>query len=109
MVKKSRTIVNVVCERPLRQRVSNSTDNVQVKDRYNKNALKLGRLRRTIEGAPIRLLSYLRTGKSLSEALIFASTNRQYDDMLFTELQVKYMKTSSLEHVVYINYSEFQK
>ena len=61
MVKKSRTIVNVVCERPLRQRVSNSTDNVQVKDRYNKNALKLGRLRRTIEGAPVRLLSYLRT------------------------------------------------
>ena len=28
------------------------------------------------------------TGKSLSEALIFASTNPQYDDRLFNELQV---------------------
>ena len=32
------------------------------------------------------------TGKSLSEALIFASTNPQYDDRLFIELQVQYMK-----------------
>ena len=29
------------------------------------------------------------TGKSLSEALIFASTNPQYDDILFIELQVR--------------------
>ena len=29
------------------------------------------------------------TGKSLSEALIFASTNPQYDDRLFNELQVQ--------------------
>ena len=44
-----------------------------------------------------------RTGKSLSEALIFASTNRQYDDRLFIELQVQYMKipNSNLgEHVL---------
>ena len=32
------------------------------------------------------------TGKSLSEALIFASTNLQYDNRLFIELPVKYMK-----------------
>ena len=32
------------------------------------------------------------TGKSFSEALIFASTNPQYDDRLFIELQVQYMK-----------------
>ena len=32
------------------------------------------------------------TGKSLSEALIFASTNPQYDDRLFIELQVQYIK-----------------
>ena len=32
------------------------------------------------------------TVKSLSEALIFASTNPQYDDRLFIELQVQYMK-----------------
>ena len=34
----------------------------------------------------------LYTGKSLSEALIFASTNPQYDNRLFIELQVQYMK-----------------
>ena len=38
------------------------------------------------------------TGKSLSEALIFASTNLQHDDRLFIELQVQYMKISSSEH-----------
>ena len=38
------------------------------------------------------------TGKSLSEALIFASTNPQYDDRLLTELQVQYMKVPSSKH-----------
>ena len=38
------------------------------------------------------------TGKSLSEALIFASTNPQYDDRLFMDLQVQYMKFTSSEH-----------
>ena len=37
------------------------------------------------------------TGKSLSEALIFASTNPQYDDRLFIELQIQYMKIASSE------------
>ena len=32
------------------------------------------------------------TGKSLSEAFIFASTNPQCDNRLFIELQVQYMK-----------------
>ena len=42
------------------------------------------------------LISRLKiTGKSLSEALIFASTNPQYDDRLFIELQVQYMKIPS--------------
>ena len=40
------------------------------------------------------------TGKSLSEALILAST---YDDRLFIELRVQYMKILSSEHVVYTN------
>ena len=35
------------------------------------------------------------TGKSLSEAVIFSSTNLQYDDRLFVELQVQYMKLPS--------------
>ena len=35
------------------------------------------------------------TGKSLSGTLIFASTNPQYDDRLFIELQVQYMKIPS--------------
>ena len=38
------------------------------------------------------------TGKSLSEALIFASTNPQYDDILFIEWQVQYVKIPSSEH-----------
>ena len=32
------------------------------------------------------------TGKSLSEALIFASTNPQYDDRLFIELQAQSLR-----------------
>ena len=41
------------------------------------------------------------TGKSLSEALIFASTNPQYEDRFFIKLQVQYMKILSSERVVY--------
>ena len=37
------------------------------------------------------------TGKSLSEALIFASTNPKYDDRMFIELPVHYMKNSMLK------------
>ena len=33
-----------------------------------------------------------------SEGLIFASTNPQYDDRLFIEFQVHYMKIPSSEH-----------
>ena len=45
-----------------------------------------------------RMESESSTGKSLSEALIFASSNPQYDDKLFIELQVQYMKIPSSEH-----------
>ena len=38
------------------------------------------------------------TGKSLSEALIFALTNPQYDNRLFIELQVQNVKIPSSEH-----------
>ena len=38
------------------------------------------------------------TGKFLSKALIFASTNPQYDDRLCIELQVQYMKIPCSEH-----------
>ena len=37
------------------------------------------------------------TGKSLSEALIFVSTNPQYDNRLFIGLQIQYMKFPSSE------------
>ena len=51
--------------------------------------------------------SNINTGKSFSEALILASiTNPKYDKRLFMELQVQYMKTTSPEHVWYINCSE---
>ena len=43
------------------------------------------------------------TGKSFSEAVILASTNPQYDERLFIDLPVLYVKTTSSEHVVYIN------
>ena len=43
-------------------------------------------------------MSYANSGKSFLEALIFASTNPQYDDRLFIELQVQYMKIASSEH-----------
>ena len=49
------------------------------------------------------------TGKSWSEALIFASTNPQYEKRLFIELRVQDMKIPCSEHVVYINFSGFQK
>ena len=48
------------------------------------------------------------TGESLLEALTLELTNPQYDDRLFIELQVQYMKTTSPEHVVYINCFECQ-
>ena len=35
---------------------------------------------------------FMNTGKSLSEALIFVSTNPQYDNKLFIELKVQYVK-----------------
>ena len=40
----------------------------------------------------------IRTGKSLSKALILGSTNPQYDKRLFIDLQVQYIKTISSEH-----------
>jgi hypothetical protein len=39
----------------------------------------------------------------MSEALIFASTNPQYDNRLFIELWVQYMKIPNSEHVAYKN------
>ena len=54
----------------------------------------------------------IRTGKSISEALVLASTNPQYDRRLYIPLnyvQVQYMKIASSEHVVYMNCSECQK
>ena len=47
-------------------------------------------------------------GKCLLEALIPASINPQYDKRLFIDLPVQFMKTTSSEHVVYINCFECQ-
>ena len=52
------------------------------------------RLRQRKEKKPLNLV----TGKSLSEALIFASTNPEYDNRLFIELQFQYMKIPGLNH-----------
>ena len=43
------------------------------------------------------------TCKQFSEALIFVSTNPQYDNRFFIESPVQYMKSPSSEHVVYTN------
>ena len=48
------------------------------------------------------------TGKSLSEALILTSTNPQCDKILFIDLPIQNMKTTSSERVLYINCSECQ-
>ena len=48
------------------------------------------------------------TGFSFSGALIFPSTNPQYEKILFIELQVHCMKIPSSEHVVYTNCSDCQ-
>ena len=50
-----------------------------------------------------KLLEAYNTGKALSEALILAATNPQYDKRLIIDLPVQYMKTASSEHVVYTN------
>ena len=51
---------------------------------------------------------HFRTGKSLSEDPIFATTNPQYDNILFIELRVQYEKITSSEYVVYKNCFECQ-
>ena len=48
-----------------------------------------------LDSHPTLIFFELRTGKSLSEALIFGSTNPQYDDRLLIELHVQYMKIPS--------------
>ena len=48
-------------------------------------------------------LTLLFTGKSLSEALILASSKPQYYNRLSVELPVQYMKTTSSELVVCTN------
>ena len=56
----------------------------------------------------IAKIAYLFTGKSLLEALILASTNPKYDERLFIDLPVQYMKTTSSKHVVHMNCFECQ-
>ena len=48
------------------------------------------------------------TGKSFSEALILASTSPKFDKRLLIDLPVQSMKTTSSEHIVYINCFEYQ-
>ena len=63
----------------------------------------LPKLKKVIPHLPVDVNFPTVTGKSLSEALIFASTNPQYDKRLFIDLPVQYMKTTSSEHVVHTN------
>jgi hypothetical protein len=54
--------------------------------------------RNTLKNGP--LLTLCVAGKSLTEELVFAATNPQYETRLIIELRVHYMKTTSSEHVV---------
>ena len=47
------------------------------------------------------------TGKYLSEALILASTNPQYDNRLFTKLRIQYKKIARSQHIVYTHSEQF--
>ena len=53
--------------------------------------LKFGYSEKATKIWPIFHLEFDATGKSLSEVLIFASTNPQYDDRLFIELRVQFL------------------
>ena len=47
----------------------------------------------------LHIALHFHTGKSFSEAFIFASTNPKYDKNCFIDLQVQYMKIPCSEHV----------
>ena len=78
---------------------TNSTTTDTSHNSINKN---LGNVKTTAElprvhSSPSKLnyLNTTNTGKSLSEALIFALTNPHYDDRFFIKLQVQYVKIPS--------------
>ena len=50
----------------------------------------------------------IQVGRDTGKAFIFASTNPHYDDRLFIELRVQYMKIPISEHIVYMNCFECQ-
>ena len=58
---------------------------------------------KNLKYSQLRGIFFFHTSKSLSEALILTSTNPQYDNRLFIELRVQYMKIPRSEHVVYQN------
>ena len=64
---------------------------------FDKNSFrKMGKPKVPITGrSSAKKKSDKHTGKSLSEALIFASTNPQYDNILFIELLLQYVKIPS--------------
>ena len=84
---------------------------MELKLKYGKNQVRPGIYKKNEVAIIYQLILnmlYTCTGKSMSEARILASTNPQYDNRLFIELQVQYMKTTNSVHVVYTNCSECQ-
>jgi hypothetical protein len=65
----------------------------QTKTLWNRAVPKFSCLNSKSQNLPSKLSHS--QGKSLSEPLVFASTNPHYDDRLFIELQVQYMKIPS--------------
>ena len=69
----------------------NTKSNIFLQKSYKKKRALTNNLSKILKNRKMNENS----GKSMSEALIFASTNPQYDDRLFIELQVQYMKIPS--------------
>ena len=67
----------------------------QMKLNFARNHVISAENQREKSYADQKKIHIVHTGKSSSEALIFASTNPQYDNRLFIALRVQYMKITS--------------
>ena len=69
----------------------NTKSNIFLQKSYKKKRALTNNLSKILKNRKMNENS----GKSMSEALIFASTNPQYDDRLFIELQDQYLRENS--------------
>ena len=89
-------------------RKERNSSNVNAGDKQQAEQVQTGSNQNGIVATTTTVTAKDNTGNSFSEALILASTKPQYVKLLFIDLPVQYMETTSSEHVVYINCSECQ-